>query len=170
AHSGALFNAGTPSEISQVTGPGLAAHGASSGGPPRVGFSATSSTNRLTSGSSFYGVQNLGGNVYEIVWGGCNRSGNGYNLTYFDVGNGELNTTGTYDVNNWSVFDVQIWEGGGDRFYWRFELRGGAWNSSSSQLRISDRSANFDPSYPYFGYGNTSSESRWFTVGGRGVR
>jgi len=171
AHSGALFNAGTPSEISQTSGPGLAAFwGGASAGPLRVGFSATSSTNRLTSGSSFYGVQNLGGNVYEIVWGGRNYSGNGYNLTYYDLGDGELSSGGSYNVNNWSIYDGYYHSGGG-RYIWRFELRGGAYNSSATELRTSDRSVNNgDDGHYYYGYGNTPHESRNSTYGGRGVR
>ena len=42
--------------------PGLAAYGSStSNGPLRVGFSATSSSNRENSGAAYYGVKNLAG-------------------------------------------------------------------------------------------------------------
>ncbi|MEL6560114.1 MAG: hypothetical protein AAFQ94_18130, partial [Bacteroidota bacterium] len=56
-------NAGTPDESS--TGTILNLH--SGFGPMRVGFSATGSASRLTSGNSFYGIANLSDNVSELT-------------------------------------------------------------------------------------------------------
>lgn len=58
-----IENAGTSNETSSGTNMNL-----SNGfGPLRVGFSATGSTNRVTSGNSFYGIANLSDNVQELT-------------------------------------------------------------------------------------------------------
>ena len=161
AQSTAVNNAGKASEVSTVTGPGLAAYGSStSNGPLRVGFSATSSTDRENSGAAYYGVMNLGGNVWEIVSGGYNYSNQGYKLTYANLGNGELSASGNANVTNWLTY------GGTSPYYWHFELRGGSYSSDATTLRTSDRSKNAIN----WGFGNTTADKRLSDVGGRGVR
>ena len=158
AQSTAILNEGTTSEVSSTSGNGLAAYGSSANnGPLRVGFSATNTTNRETSGAAYYGVMNLGGNIWEIVTGGKNRSDNGYKLTYANLGNGSLSSSGNHNVANWQTYYSN---------YWHFELRGGSYSSGASTLKISDRSKN----YPYMGFGSSTSDQRLPDVGGRGVR
>jgi hypothetical protein len=158
AQSTAILNEGTTSEVSSTSGNGLAAYGSSANnGPLRVGFSATNTTNRETSGAAYYGVMNLGGNIWEIVTGGKNRSDNGYKLTYANLGNGSLSSSGNHNVANWQTYYSN---------YWHFELRGGSYSSGASTLKISDRSKN----YPYMGFGSNTSDQRLPDVGGRGVR
>jgi len=178
AQSTSLNNPGTTSETSSVTGPGLAAYGSStSNGPLRVGFSATSSTDRENSGAAYYGVMNLGGNVWEMVVGGSNVNNNGYKLTYADLGNGELTTTGDYDVSNWQSYQSYSYSTVGcpccgNYIKWHMELRGGSYSSAATTLRTSDRSKNASPpcgSIPDMGFGN-ARDRRLSDVGGRGVR
>ena len=178
AQSTSLNNPGTTSETSSVTGPGLAAYGSStSNGPLRVGFSATSSSNRENSGAAYYGVMNLGGNVWEMVVGGSNVSNTGYKLTYADLGNGELTNTGVYDVSNRQSYQSYSYSTVGcsccsSYIKWHMELRGGSYSSAASTLRTSDRSKNASPpcgSIPDMGFGN-AGDRRLSDVGGRGVR
>lgn len=67
--AGPVTNGGTATETLTVSGPGLTVASATSSpaGPRRVGITHTSSTNRSTSGSSFYGVADMGGNMSELV-------------------------------------------------------------------------------------------------------
>jgi formylglycine-generating enzyme required for sulfatase activity len=162
ASSQYLYYPGTAAEVSQVFGNGLCAYNYPSGGPLRVGFSATATTNRVQSGSSYYGVQQMSGNVWEIVMGGINRVGNGYKLTKFNLGNGELTSAGLFDVPNWDLYDGVY----SSQYYWNWERKGGAFNTAASTLQVSDRSLNA----PNYGDGNTASYSRLSNTGGRGVR
>lgn len=178
AQSTALNNPGTASETSSVSGDGLAAYGsAASNGPLRVGFSATGSTTRETSASSYYGVMNIGGNVWEIVAGGSNSANTGYLLSYSNLGDGRLTTAGSFDVTNWQTYSSIGWGSLGcgccaSYIKWHMELRGGSYSSASTTLRTSDRSKNNTVSCgggPDMGFGNTADQ-RQSDVGGRGVR
>ena len=162
ASSQYLFFPGTPAEVSQVFGNGLCAYNYASGGPLRVGFSATDTTDRIESGSSYYGVQQMSGNVWEIVMGGINRVGNGYKLTKYNLGNGELTSSGMFDVPNWDLYDGVY----SSQHYWNWERKGGAFNTAAATLKVSDRSFNA----PNYGDGNTASFQRLSNTGGRGVR
>lgn len=161
AESTSLNNAGTASETSTSSGNGLCAYGsATTSGPLRVGFSATAATTRETSGSSYYGVMNLGGNLWEMVVGGINISSSGYQLTYANLGDGELTAAGGYNTTNWQMYYYN------GTYYWHMEMRGGSFMSASTTLRTSDRSKNGN----HFGFGNTPLDQRQSDVGGRGVR
>lgn len=172
ATSLSLNNAGRNNETSTATGPGLAAYGESNAnaGPLRVGFSATATTNRVTSGSSYYGVMNLSGNVSEIVMGGINYNSEGYRLTYANLGDGTLTSSGNHNVSNWPNSPSTPWLCSATQYYWHFELRGGNYSSSASTLRTSDRPSTVNCSRLNFGFGHTGSDQRLSTVGGRGVR
>lgn len=178
AQSTALNNPGTSSEVSSVSGNGLAAYGsAAANGPIRVGFSATGTTTRETSGSSYYGVMNLGGNVWEMVAGGSNTVNTGYKLTYSNLGDGRLSTAGLYNTTNWQLFNSISYSSLGcgccsSYTKWHMELRGGSFTSASSTLRTSDRSKNNTTTCgggPDMGFGN-AGDQRQSDVGGRGVR
>ncbi len=73
-------------------------------GPIRVGAFATSSSNRLQSGGSFYGVMDLTGNLWEYVV----RTGDGvfgnHSFTY-SYGDGSLTTNGFYDAWSFNFLD-----------------------------------------------------------------
>jgi len=178
AESTALNNPGTASEVSTVAGNGLAAYGSlAANGPIRVGFSATGITTRETSGSSYYGVMNLGGNVWEMVAGGSNVTSLGYKLTYANLGDGRLAATGAYNTANWQSYNSIPYSTLGcgccsSYIMWHMELKGGSFNSASSTLRVSDRSKNSAPpcgSPAPMGFGN-AGDQRQSDVGGRGVR
>src|SRR5690554_6139390 len=171
AVSSSLNNEGTSSEVSVSNGPGLAAYGAvATDGPLRVGFSATGGTDRETSASSFYGVMNLGGNVYEVVIGGDNegQTGTGYKLRYENLGDGTLANNGNNNTPNWQIYGsatyTSCYNGNSSRAVSYVELRGGSFSSSATQLRTSDRS-NIKGCIS-----GSHTDSRSATGGGRGVR
>lgn len=178
AESSEIDNPGKASEVSNTSGKGLAAYGSASiNGPLRVGFSATGSTTRETSGAAYYGVMNLGGNVWEIVAGGTNYNNNGYKLTYSNLGDGRLNSAGNHNVANWLTYGSYSYSQIGcgccsSYIKWHIELRGGSYSSAASTLRTSDRSKNYGPTCgwcPDMGFGN-AGDQRQADVGGRGVR
>lgn len=113
-------------------------------GPMRVGiFSANSgNTGRVSSGASFYGIMELGGNVVEKAVT-VNNNALGYSGTH---GNGTLSVDGNRDAPTWPEEDGSIW-------------RGGSWTDGSSGMRVSDR---YFSTSPYSG--------RLSMTGGRGVR
>ncbi|HCY22900.1 MAG: hypothetical protein A2W93_09565 [Bacteroidetes bacterium GWF2_43_63] len=178
AQSTSLNNPGTASETSTTAGNGLSAYGsASTSGPLRVGFSATVATDRVTSASSYYGVMNLGGNVWEMVVGGSNSVNTGYTLTYSSLGDGELTAAGLFNTPNWQMYNSISYSSLGcgccsSYIKWHMELRGGSYMSANSTLRTSDRSKNNSGTCgggPDMGFGN-AGDQRQSDVGGRGAR
>lgn len=111
-------------------------------GPLRVGIFAANGSNsgRVTSGASFYGIMELGGNVSECLVTVGNAQGRAYTGTH---GNGVLAATGDADASSWSALGTGS--------------RGGSWNDFSPALRVSDRTSGIS------GGGGTVS-------GGRGGR
>ncbi|MCS7003907.1 MAG: formylglycine-generating enzyme family protein [Cytophagales bacterium] len=130
---------------------GRAAHEQGIIGPLRCGFAALSQPNRLQSGTSYWGIFELSGNVWEQV---INLSSHG---VQFDGqhGDGNLTEEGFSDALPAEI----LLNGNG------IGLRGGAWNSFISDnltypfrdLAIADR---------YYIY---TIPQRLATVGGRGV-
>lgn len=178
AQSTSLNNPGTASETSTASGSGLCAYGsASTSGPLRVGFSATAATTRETSGASYFGVMNLGGNLWEMVAGGSNSANTGYLLTYSNLGDGELTTAGAYNVTNWQMYNSISYSTLGcgccsSYIKWHMELRGGSFTSASGTVKTSDRSKNNTGTCgggPDMGFGN-AGDQRQSDVGGRGAR
>ncbi len=117
-------------------------------GPWRVGFQATSTTNRLQSAASYYGVLNMGGNLEERVVTLGHSWGRQFMGTH---GDGVLTTTASYEGNatNWD------WPGNypnaqysygvtGSTHGWGF--RGTYFAGSISQARTSDRKTVSNPS------------------------
>jgi len=127
-------------------------------GPLRAGIFATSSSDREGSGAGYYGVLELSGNLSERVVTIGNAAGRNFVETH---GDGVLSTVSGYEGNatnaDWPGIDalpsrgVTSAEGSGSK--------GGAWNSASSSLRISDRGDAANASTSATGY-----------AGGRGVR
>jgi formylglycine-generating enzyme required for sulfatase activity len=103
-------------------------------GPTRNGIFATATSNRISSGASFYGVMELSGNLWERVITTANTQGRGFLGNH---GNGVLISL---SLNGWPGFDGSfgyvnpIFNATGIIY------RGGGWSLGSSYLRISDRS------------------------------
>jgi formylglycine-generating enzyme required for sulfatase activity len=152
--AGSLSNAGTVNEVSTVTGNGLCAHQASSSdfGPLRVGFAATTTSNREEAGASYYGVMELSGNVYEqcLHVGYNGGSGNGA-APIFDgvLGDGALSTSGFANAANWGTVIRSV-------------VRGGNWKNVPEHCRTSNRQ--------FITSAGGENEQRKETTGGRGVR
>lgn len=143
---GALSLAAQIGETSNTTNAN-AVYNASLGGPARVGMFATGASDRPASGSSFYGIMDLSGNVYEPVIGIGNST---CRLFTGVTGDGTLLANGNQNVTNWPLLtDASL----------VISLRGGSLSSANTELRISDRSKS--PSAAF---------SRLPETGGRGVR
>jgi formylglycine-generating enzyme required for sulfatase activity len=120
----------------------------------RSGAFATSNSNRSQSGATYYGIMEMGGNVWEQCVGG----GSGYDYSGFRTtnGNGVLTDAGLADVPGWPV------NGGPNS---GTIMRGGYFysNGSVNQLQVSDRT--------FFAGDNwNDNANRDAGAGGRGVR
>ena len=122
-------------------------------GPIKVGAFATSNTSREQSGSSFYGIMEMSGNMYErtVTVGNINgRAFTGIN------GDGVLSKNGNANETGWPGFDAttgEVKSAAGAGF------RGGVSVYSSINLRVSARNvATRMNYYRHVGYG------------GRGIR
>jgi hypothetical protein len=142
-----ITDSGGASETASNSGNGLCVYGnnASVQGPLRVGFAATSSTNRVESGASYYGVMELSGNLWERAVTIGSATGRLFTGSH---GDGSLDSTGNANVTNWPGTDA-IGSG----------LRGSAWNTNATYARVSDR---YNAAY-------TDAE-RISSYGGRSVR
>lgn len=166
-----LSNAGLTSEVAgNASGTlGNAVYSLTNpGGPLRVGSFATATSDRQSSGASFYGVMEMSGNVYEYTIHLGSIAGR--STKYVPNGNGTLSTTGNAQL---SVGGSGFWPGmegnlslssanncvGGCEVTGAagIKIRGGSNNSPSNELSISDRSINYIPT--------ARAENR----GGRGV-
>ncbi len=123
-------------------------------GPIRVGIFATSSTtSRVATGATYYGIMEMSGNVWDQCVG---VSSDPVFLNYDGQwGNGYLDANANADVPNWPYANVTIGTAGYHR-----TARGGGFTSSANALRVADR--------PYFQ--GISTNSRTNVYGGRGVR
>ena len=149
-----LVNQGTETESANdiiADNSGFANHGYEGvQGPMRTGFAASDSSDRLSSGASYYGVMELSGNVWEQC-----ITVNSEALGFTELpGNGKLDEHGNANTPNWPNATA---EGSG--------YRGGAWGSGIYEvggfrdLAISDRY-----------YAGLTANMRRNTAGGRGVR
>jgi len=116
------------------------------GGPWRVGSFSYGVANRISAGSGYYGVMELSGNLWERAITVGNSSGRAFEGRYH--GNGVLDANGDANVSTWPGTSAT-----------GIGLRGGAWNSSSTHARLSDRLEVA-----------TTQSGRSSTYGGRGVR
>lgn len=162
----ALSNTGGINET--VTTVGANYNGSGPNGPIRAGIFATGVSTRITSGASYYGIMELGGNVWEdVVLIGC-AAGRSFTGVH---GNGTLNSAGAADVDYWPGINgnntttvANAVYGGATGCTGRagISFTGGTFNSSTSWLRVSDRQ--------YRGTGWTGITGRDTRNGGRGVR
>jgi hypothetical protein len=95
-------------------------------GPYRSGVFATASSNRLTSGSSYYGVMELSGNLVEMAISVSNATSMDSRLFTGTHGSGNLNANADPNTvaGNWPI---------------RIGFRGGAFNLNVRSIRISER-------------------------------
>jgi len=146
------------------SGGGFSGTGDGGTGPLRAGIYATSSTTtRLQTGSGYFGVMELSGNVYEfyatsICGIAAQPCANG--ITF---GDGSLSTSGVQGEANNTTWPVSASNGDAVQ---NVILRGGSWseacaNNSNQQCNISHRSA---------GTFTTNTENRDNRYGGRGGR
>ena len=123
------------------------ANGSSLYGPLRVGALATGASGRLSAGAAYYGVMDMGGNVWERTIGTYNAGGSTFNGT---LGDGELTSTGFSDPATWPNTDSGV-----------VGFKGGDYVSPATYVRTSDR-------YSIINYGGNGG--RFYSYGGRGVR
>lgn len=95
------------------------------GGPCRVGIFATSVSDRVSSGATYYGVMDMTGNVWERTISVGNPDGRVFDGRH---GNGLVDSFANADVVNWPGTDAQ-----GTTF------RMGNWFRATERARISDR-------------------------------
>ncbi|MEO8087363.1 MAG: SUMF1/EgtB/PvdO family nonheme iron enzyme [Bacteroidota bacterium] len=154
AVSSSLTNGGLATELSTSTADGLCTeNGGSSAtlGPLRTGFAATSITTRTGAGASFYGIMDLGGNLWEQVFqcGYYNGAARVSVPTFTGVlGDGGLDASGNANATNWGGVTLSI-------------VRGGNWEYAAAKVQVSDRT-----------YVNSNAENttRVRRTGGRGGR
>ena len=152
--SGGMSNVNTASEKMNIVNDGLT-HYNWDGGPMRSGFAATSNSNRVQAGASFYGIMELAGNLFEQCIGG----GSSYNYAGFTNVNGDgvLMNNGLANVTGWPIngglSSGTIYKGGG--FYNN--------TSNNNYFQVSDRSF-------YQGQATNGNTTRDRATGGRGVR
>ena len=118
-------------------------------GPLRTGIFATSTSNRMQAGASYYGVMELSGNLWEkIITVGC-PAGRAFTGNH---GDGLLNGYGNADVDYWPL----ITSAGG------MGNAGGTWRWQDYRLRVSNRYWRNE----YI----VNDDLREHVYGGRGVR
>lgn len=102
-------------------------------GPLRCGIFATNGATRVAAGAAYYGVLDMGGNLYE--W--CVAAGNTNNRAFKGAhGDGVLNSSGYADVPDWPGQGIA---GGPDTSPAGTGWRGGTFDTGSFEDRISDR-------------------------------
>ena len=134
-----VLNAGKANEVPTNLGATGLFHGSpntspSLYGPRRVGSTYGPSTNRVQAGSSYYGVADMGGNVWEVVAAITNASSDYLQRT--DLGDGIMNTSGQTNgfPTSWPTSMM-----GGDMSTQYYAYRGGSWRGSNQEAKISQR-------------------------------
>lgn len=158
ANSGNLSSGGQAAEASTASGTGLCAIGDI---PFRVGFAATvSTTTRASAGTSYYGVLDMGGNLWERT---VAVDATGLTFHRDSLGDGAIDSIATWQANVGTWPSVTTASGAG--------FRGGAWNTP---CRLAGTSA--EHQYRYIRTSDRTSATsanattRASTYGGRGVR
>ncbi len=146
-----VFDGTDSQRVKEVPGKdtGIASYGYTAPtGPQRAGFAANANSDRLQSGSSYYGAMEMSGNVWEMC---INVTKAGLNFTA-QPGDGNLPADGYVNLSTWPAKDCN---GAG--------FRGGAWDSGvAGQFR--------DPAVSDRFYITLLPTDRRNTSGGRGVR
>ncbi len=100
-------------------------------GPLRVGSFATSNTNRIQSGATYYGIMEMSGNVWERAVTLGNADGRNYTGNH---GDGAISTNSHANTTDWPGLisgEVTGATGGG--------FRGGNWRAGWDVMLVSDR-------------------------------
>lgn len=127
-----VLNSGRPNEIPTNLGANGLFQGSPNSvpiimGPRRVGSTYGPSTNRVQAGSSYYGVADMGGNLWECVIGISTTTSNGFHRNA--TGDGLMNTTGaTYGFPNEWPISQQSTSISSNAYTWR----GGSWRGNGS--------------------------------------
>ncbi len=145
---------GTENERANHSGEGLCLYGWSdeNGAPYRSGYAATALTTRSQAGATFYGILDMGGNVFEQTVGGA-----GYDYSNFTTlnGDGVLGVNGEANTIGWPT---NSGSGSGTM------LKGGSFNGGTNlvyTVQVSDRT---------YHAGSTLNNGQTGASGGRGVR
>lgn len=113
-------------------------------GPLRNGIFATATSNRQTSGGSFYGVMELSGNLVERVVTTANVQGRNFNPS-INITNGGLSADGfargSTSVDTWPGYTVGSTSINGATNAIGLIYRGGSWITTAFALQVSDRSS-----------------------------
>ncbi len=121
-----ITNSGDATELTTPTNANCVYENASNvQGPVRVGNFARSGSTRISSGSSYYGIMEMSGNLLERIVTIGNSTGRAYTG---NLGNGVLNINGNSDIANCP---------GGNGLGSGF--RGGSLSSTFLIIRVSDR-------------------------------
>jgi formylglycine-generating enzyme required for sulfatase activity len=121
-------------------------------GPLRSGIFATSSSNRMQAGASYYGVMELSGNLWERIITVGRPQGRQFNGRH---GDGILSIHGSSNEENWPT-DIDALGVG---------LAGGNWRYGEWILHVSSRYHR-----QYYAPAFNEANLRGWTDGGRGVR
>lgn len=142
-----ILNGGTDTEVASNTGEGLANIAFS---PMRVGFAATGTTNRLSSGASYFGVMNLSDNALELTM----PLRTGMEPTLFStLGDGEIAPDASLSLR---LTELSV------------RYKGGA--ILELERAVSDRSSSFVVDNAYKPNKLELVDLLWVRMGGRGVR
>lgn len=139
----ALSNTNQTNEVSNTTNANALYGNNLTSGPARVGIFATSISDRNAAGSSYYGVMDLTGNVWEQVIKIENSTGRSFTGTR---GDGQLTTNGDADASSWPDYTGAC-------------KRGGGWLTIAQRSQLSSR----------YGAG-LNGANRNAETGGRGAR
>lgn len=130
-------------------------------GPGRVGMFATSSSSRAAAGCSYYGILDLGGNLYEravTVGNGTPNAFGGRDFTGLH-GDGVLDITGVANVNLWPGDSNGTSAGGIVSGATGSGFLAGSWSTSNADANVASR---YLAAVAYMGHYNYN--------GGRAVR
>ena len=117
-------------------------------GPLRSGYAATSSTDRESSGATYYGVLDMTGNIFDQYVTVGDKTGRAFLGTH---GNGELTSGGYADIADWPGYDgTTVSAAGGTG--WKC----GTFNIPAANCAVSDRI-----------YADMSTLLRYYSIGAR---
>lgn len=165
-YAAAVSNGGSDNELVTTVNANCVANNSFPGGPLRTGVFATGTSTRAQAGSSYYGIMEMTGNVWEDGVGLGSAAGRSFTGLH---GNGALTTAGTADVDFWpgingnntlTVANTAFGGVTGCTGYAGIGFMGGTFNNTA-WLQVSDRQ------YKAGWNGLTGRDNR---NGGRGVR
>jgi formylglycine-generating enzyme required for sulfatase activity len=115
-------------------------------GPLRAGIFATGSSGRASAGATYYGVMEMGGNVWERTVTTGNASGTAFTG---NTGDGTLDANGEQNQTSWPSPVTATGMG----------HKGGSWVDVAAYIKVSDRQTSA-----------STNATRSYNFGGRGVR